>query len=142
MENRHPLYDARNTVTLSRPGRANREKRRQMAAGDRENPLKLMTYEPKVAMTSVCRFCGMDQGGESRAICRFCITCQFCGLVPSSSRTCEFCGNHDLDKKKSKRRRVRAHERLQDAPKKPGRNVRRIGPQRRSRRGRRVDEEI
>jgi hypothetical protein len=136
MESGQPLYDARNSVTLGRPGKRNLERRREMVAGSRDNPLKLMKYERKVAMSNVCRFCG-NALKTARAICPLCITCQYCGLVPSGSRICEFCGNEDLDKKKNprKRRIVRGPHRPQDERKKPKRNVRRIGPQRRDRPG-------
>lgn len=136
MESRQPLYDPRNTVTLGRPGRRNLDKRRQTVASDRPPVLKLMKHEPKVAMSNVCRFCG-NALKTSRAICPLCITCQYCGLVPTGSRECEFCGNHDLDKKKNprKRRIVRGPHEPQDARKKPKRNVRRVGPQRRDRPG-------
>lgn len=134
MESGLPLYDARNTVKLGRPGRKNREKRRRMVANDRPNPLKLMTHEPKVAMTSVCRFCG-NAFRESRAICPYCISCQYCGLVPTGSRECEFCGNKDLDKPKNPRRRLKyGPHGPQEARKIKRRTVRRIGPQTRRRR--------
>jgi hypothetical protein len=91
-------------------------------------PLKLMTYERKVAMTGVCRFCGMGFQ-ESRAICPYCICCQYCGLVPSGSRECEFCGNHDLDKPKNPRKRIkRGPQRSQEPRKIKRRSVRRSEP--------------
>lgn len=133
MESGQPLYDARNTIKLGRPGRRNLERRRQMVANDRPNPLKIMKHESKVAMSNVCRFCG-NALKESRAICPLCITCQYCGLRPTGSRVCEFCGNHDLDKKKVPRHRVKhGPHGLQEPRKSKRRSVRRLGPQRRSR---------
>lgn len=135
MESGSQLYDSRNSVKLSRPGRKNRE-RRAAAVIDGTAPLKLMTHEPKVAMTSACRFCG-NAFRESRAICPFCITCQYCGLVPTGSRECEFCGNKDLDKKKNPRRRPKYGPHGLHKPRKNKmRVVRRLGPERLSRPGR------
>lgn len=132
MESRLDLYDSRNTVALQPASKRNQ--RRRLEALDPNHPrelkLKVMQHEPKVAMSRVCRFCHRSQGDEgTRAICRFCHTCQYCGLVPAGSHACEFCGNKDLDRKAPKRERVRGSHGRFKPRKKPGRNVRRIGPQ-------------
>lgn len=126
MESGQSLYDQRNTVKLNRPGRKNRERRQAMVA-DGTAPLKLQKFETKVAMAIVCRFCG-NQALQSFAICPHCITCQYCGLIPTGSRTCEFCGNHDLDKPKRVRRVVNRHTLAPGATKRRKRSVRRVGP--------------
>lgn len=126
MESGQPLYDPRNTVALNRPGRKNR-KRRQAIVQLAEKPLKLQEFVPKVAMASVCRWCG-NLAKQSFAICPHCITCQYCGLVPTGSRVCEFCGNRDLDKPKRVRRVVNRHTLAQEPFRKRKRSVRRSGP--------------
>lgn len=126
MESGQHLYDPRNTVALNRPGRKNRE-RRQILVRQESAPLKLQKFETKVAMASVCRWCG-NPAKQSFAICPHCITCQYCGLVPTGSRVCEFCGNRDLDKPKRVRRIVNRHTLAQEPFRKRKRSVRRSGP--------------
>jgi len=138
MESRSPLYDSRNTVKLSRAGRKNRQRRAEKF-GEIKDPapedLKLMPFERKVAMSRECRFCG-NAFKESRAICPYCLSCQYCGLRPTGSRACEFCGNQDLDKQKVPRKRPKiSAEGLHKPRKTKRRTVRRLGPQKRDRRG-------
>lgn len=144
MESRFDLYDPRNTVALRPAGKRNQERRRQAIDPNhpRENPNKLMEFDRKVAMVQVCRFCNRNQGEDgTRAICRFCHCCQYCGLVPAGSHACEFCGNRDLDRSAPKPKRIRRAEGDSKPSKKPRRNVRRIGPQRRSRNARTTNPE-
>lgn len=136
MESRLDLYDPRNTVKLQPAGRRNQERRRQVL--DQQHPrqgkLKVMDHEHKVAMSFVCRFCNRGQGEEgARAICRFCHSCQYCGLIPAGSHACEFCGNRDLDRKPSRRLRKRATQSPQEPRKKPRGITRRLNPQTRRR---------
>lgn len=136
MQSRRPVYDSRNTVELSIPSERNRSRReiRKRLRGKSQDDFRLMDFEPKVAMANVCRWCGMALR-TARAICPHCITCQYCGLVPSGSHACEFCGNRDLDIDKSKPRPVvRREMRAPDAPEHQRRSVRRAGPQNRRQR--------
>jgi len=134
MESGLSLYDERNTVALRPAGKRNQQRRRD--ALDPEHPrelkTKIMQHESKVAMARVCRFCNRDQQG-SRAICRFCRSCQYCGLVPTGSHACEFCGNRDLDRKPERRRVVVGQQRPRKRPDKPKRSVRRLEAQTRHR---------
>lgn len=134
MEGRHPINDNRNSIKPRRASRKNQERRRRLVANSAEKQLKLMAREPKVVMTNRCRFCPM-KFKQSRAFCPYCLCCQFCGLVPTGNRQCEFCDNKDLDKKKMprKRRVVRGSESSQKPQKKPKRISKRIRPQKRMR---------
>ena len=128
MENRHNLYDPRNTVALSRPGKKNKQRRLRYVQNNHIE-LKLMPKEYKVAMARECRWCGNTMQ-EQRAICQFCATCQYCGLIPQRSHYCELCGNDDIDRQPAAIKRiVVGNESPPDEQKNAKRNVRRIGPQ-------------
>lgn len=91
METRRDVHYKRNTVIAPHPNRKNREKRQRMA-GRKDRPLKIMERQKKVCATSVCVWCNNDMK-VYRVVCRFCRTCQYCGLQPDNPRDCNFCGN-------------------------------------------------
>lgn len=139
MEDRRRIHDPRNTVKLPNPGRKNLRKRRALR-NDPRKPLKLMERSNKIAIARICVWCGMDQQ-EPRAVCRFCRTCQYCGLEPVGSHACEFCGNKDPDRKPAKAETIRARFGRSKQPKIKNRTQRQIGPQTRDRRPMRTDTE-
>ncbi len=134
MQSGLPLYDERNTVALRPAGKRNQQRRREALdpKHPREHKLKLMKPEHKVAMARVCRFCNRDMQ-ETRAVCRFCRSCQYCGLQPTGAHACEFCGNRDLDYKPEPRRVVVGQERPRKPRKRQKGIVRRLGAQTRHR---------
>lgn len=92
-------------MSAPRPNEKNRKKRRLMA-DRRDKPMRFMKREEKVVATSVCVWCGNNQK-EYRVICRFCRTCQYCGMRPDNGEECNFCGNHPDKKIRRKRERKR-----------------------------------
>lgn len=97
MENRRPVHYKGNTLDIPEPQKKFSKKELRVKFGREKNIIH--EYEKKVVMTSLCAFCG-NRSDEYRSICRFCGTCQYCGLRSNQRDLCRFCGNSDIIKQK------------------------------------------
>lgn len=133
MENRHDMDHSRNTINLPRPSAKNRDRRRiMMSVPEDERGLKIQEYREKTALSRVCVWCGNDQL-KLRAVCMFCHTCQYCGLLPMNTHRCDRCGNSDPDYVRQSRVVVVSAEKPPEAPEIQKANARRVSAQTRSR---------
>lgn len=96
MENRRPVHYFGNTVEL--PERTEKIKHAKKHDDFGREKKHIFERENKVFMTNICAFCG-NKGEEYRSICRFCGTCQYCGLRSTQRDLCRFCGNRDIIKR-------------------------------------------